>query len=184
MPRRRGIIRRALSYPIDWRTGQADAAATTILNNTLQSACRTIGADHGFMLLLRDERSLEVACAYAIAPREVMDVVFGSPGQALQRALFDHSLGLADREGKPLCHPPGSTSKECPTTVAVPLDIDAQTLGVMCLIRQSSTRCLSLLDLELLEAFTEQASLALRAMQQQSALSRLSASLNALMPRA
>ena len=72
------------------------------------------------------------------------------------------------------------SENRAPAVVALPLELGRNEHGALCMIRNGAPRHLSDLDLEILGALADQAALALRASNQQSALSRLAASLDAL----
>ncbi len=167
---------RGLQSAIAWGS-DASEPAQQVLRNTLRSACEVIGADAGFTLQTREDAVLEVACAHVLAPQQLLDAVLGRAAAALHKAMVGGELGLADRHGAALA------DRELPAAVvALPLDLGSRQHGVLCLLRSGEARCLSDLDLEILDALADQTALALRASNQQSALSKLAASLNALTP--
>jgi GAF domain-containing protein len=179
--RRRRQLLRGLQSAIDWTwTGTASEPAQQVLSNTLRSACEVIGADAGFTLQTRDDAVLEVACAHQMAPPQLLDALLGRAAGALHRALVCGDLGLADSSGAVL--PTAETEQRAPTVVALPLELGRNERGTLCMIRSGAPRHLSELDLEILGALAGQAALALRASNQQSALRRLAASLDALTP--
>lgn len=181
--RRRRQIQRSLHRAIAWTSAGASEPAQEVLRNTLQSACEVIGADRGFTLRTREDAVLEVACSHCIKPQELLDAVLGRAARALHQAMVCNELGLADRVGNSLPHLDGSFEENAPAVVALPLDLGANQRGVLCLLRSGSPRALSDLDLEILGALADQAALALRAAQQESALSKLAASLNSFAPQ-
>lgn len=160
---------------ISWRRTIASEAAQQVLRNTLRSACDVIGADRGFILQGRDDGSLEVACACRIGPQELINAALGRAAPALHQAMSRATLGLVDRHGslvegfQPQCN--------APVAVALPLDLGPGLHGTLCLLREDEPRPLSALDAEILGALADQAALALRAASQESALSKLAASL-------
>ncbi len=181
--RRRALPQRTLSSPIAWRAQSSNEPAQGVLENTLRSACEVIGAQHGFVLLLRDETALEVSCAHQIKPRELLDAVLGCAGRALHRALSENAPGMCSGSGMAHAEMSDSADSTAPAVIALPLELGSRHRGALCLIQTGTPRQLSELDLEILSALSEQAALALQAANQQSALSRLAASLNGLSPR-
>ncbi|MEQ1439634.1 GAF domain-containing protein [Fontimonas sp. SYSU GA230001] len=180
---RRRAARRSPHEALTWRGDHASEPAQQVLRNTLRSACEVIGAQRGFILQTRDEPALEVVCAHHVSPRDLLDIVLGCAARALHQSLVHGGLGLADRLGLILPQLDGSFEENAPAVVAVPLELGCPQRGVMCLLRADPPRVLGELDIEILEALAEQAALALRAANQQSALSRLAASLHALSPQ-
>jgi GAF domain-containing protein len=180
--RRRPPAQRALHDSIAWNDACGDEPAQSVLQNTLRSACAVIGAQQGFVLLLRDDSTLEVACAQNLQPRQLLDFVLGSAARALHHALTDHVPGLADASGT-LLAPAHDGERPSPSIIAMPLELGSRHRGALCLLSGEPPRTLSTLDLEILGALSEQASLAMRAANQHSALSRLAASLRAFTPQ-
>lgn len=177
--RRRRPHARSAHRAIAWTGAAASEPAQEVLRNTLQSACELIGAERGFTLQSREDAVLEVACSHQIGPQELLDAVLGRAARALHRAMICNELGLTDRSGATLAR----FDESAATVVALPLDLGPQQRGVLCLLRSGEPRALSALDLEILGALAEQAALALRAAQQESALSELAASLNSFAPQ-
>ncbi|SFF38406.1 GAF domain-containing protein [Fontimonas thermophila] len=176
--RRRRAHAQASRRAITWTDAGGSEPAREVLRNTLQSACDLIGAERGFILRSREDAALEVAYAHRIAPRPLLDTVLGPAARVLHRAMVGNAIGMSDRSGAILpCPDPGAA------IVALPLDLGVQQCGVLCLLRSGSLRPLSALDLDILGALAEQAALALRAAQQESALSQLAARLNGLAPQ-
>jgi GAF domain-containing protein len=174
---RRRLLLRGLQSAIAW-AGASSEPAQQVLSNTLRSACEVIGADAGFTLQTRDQSVLEVACTHRLSRPQVLDALLGRAAGALHRALFSGDLGLSDAGGAAL--PTTESEQRAPDVVALPLELGRGERGALCLIRSGAPRHLSDLDLEILGALADQAALALRASNQQSALSRLAASLDAL----
>lgn len=160
---------------IAWAPAVADDSAQQVLHNTLRSACGVIGARGGFIVQLRDDTVLEIACTHALGGEAVLDAVFGSAARALHRALLDTARGLAGTEGELLPEP----LQSAPAVISLPLELGVRRRGAFCLLRENSDRQLSGLDFEILDALADQAALALSAACQRSALSQLEASLNA-----
>lgn len=171
---------RGLQSAIAW-TSSASEPAQQVLRNTLSSACEVIGAESGFTLQTREDAVFEVACAHRLGPTQLLDAVLGRASSALHRALVFGDLGLAGLDGNPL--PQADNADSAPAVIALPLDLGARERGVLCLMRTGSPRALSELDLEILGALADQAALALRAANQECALSKLAASLNAFGPQ-
>lgn len=176
--RRRPLARQALLNPIAWTSTAADEPAQDVLRNTLNSACEVIGASRGFVLLLRDDTKLEVSCARNLQPFELLDIVLGPQARTLYRALADAAVSLADGDGNSL--PFQAKQNIRPAVVAMPLELGSGYRGALCLLNSEPTRTLSSLDLEILGALSEQASLAVRAANQHSALRQLAARLTNL----
>lgn len=169
---------RGLQSAIAW-TSSASEPAQQVLRNTLRSACEVIGARAGFTLQTREDAVFEVACSHCLGHAQLLDAVLGRAASALHRALVCGELGLADPTGTALA----PASEAPPAVVALPLDLGLRERGVLCLLRSDGPRALSELDLEILGALADQAALALRASNQEWALSKLVASLNALGPQ-
>lgn len=180
---RRTLTQRAIRSAIAWSIGGRSEPAQEVLRNTLRSACEVIGAEQGFTLQTREDTVIEVACAHQIRQQELLDAVLGRAARALHQALIAHQPGLADRRGMALPSLDGSFEENAPAVVALPLELGAGQRGALCLLRSGNPRALRELDLEILGALAEQAALALRAANQQSALSKLAASLNELVPQ-
>jgi len=161
---------------ISWRRSIASEAAQQVLRNTLRSACDVIGADRGFILQGREDGSLEVACACRIGPQELINAALGRAAPALHQAMSRATLGLVDRDGVVL--ESFQRQDNAPVAVALPLDLGSGLRGTLCLLREDEPRALSELDAEILGALADQAALALRAASQESALSKLAASLH------
>lgn len=178
---RRGQAQRKLYPAIAWYDGSASEPAQEVLRNTLRSACEVIGADRGFTLQTREEAVLEIACAHRIVRDELLEIVLGCAARALQQALVCGQLGLVDDSG--LLPHEAEGKEHAPVVVALPLDLGGGQRGALCLLRSGSPRALSDLDLEILGALADQAALAVRAANQESALSRLAASLHAFAPQ-
>lgn len=160
---------------ISWPRSIASEAAQQVLRNTLRSACDVIGADRGFILQTRDNGSLDVACACRIGPKELINAALGRAAPALHQAMTCSSLGLVDREGVVLDS--FEQQDNAPVAVALPLDLGSGQRGALCLLREDEPRALSALDAEILGALADQAALAMRAASQESALTKLAASL-------
>jgi GAF domain-containing protein len=176
LQRRRQLLR-GLRSAIAW-AGATSEPAQQVLSNTLRSACEVIGADAGFTLQMRDQSVLEVACTHRLTRPQVLDALLGHAASALHRALVSGDIGLADGSGLVLAT--AESENRAPAVVALPLELGRNEHGALCMIRTGEPRHLSDLDLEILGALADQAALALRASNQQSALSRLAASLDAL----
>jgi GAF domain-containing protein len=165
---------------IAWAPTSADDTVQQVLSNTLRSACGVIGARGGFVVQLRDDTVLEIACAHALPGQAVLDAVFGRAARALHSALLDARRGLACSRGELLPEPLQAT----PAVISLPLELGQSRQGAFCLLRDNADRSLSELDFEILDALAGQAGLALAAACQRSALSRLEASLHAIAPQA
>ncbi|WP_169729280.1 GAF domain-containing protein [Solimonas soli] len=163
---------------IAWASISADDSVQQVLHNTLRSACGVIGARGGFVVQLRDDTVLEIACAHALNGEAVLDAVFGRASRALHRALLDAERGLACPRGELLAEP----LQAAPAVISLPLELGVRRQGAFCLLRDNADRKLSALDFEILDALADQAALALAAACQRSALSQLEASLNATPP--
>jgi GAF domain-containing protein len=177
--RRRQMLR-GLQSAIAW-TSSASEPAQQVLRNTLRSACDVIDAESGFTLQTREDAVFEVACSHRLGPTQLLDAVLGRASSALHRALVAGELGLAALSGEALAAP--GNGDTAPAVVALPLDLGARERGVLCLLRTGNPRALSELDLEILGALADQTALALRAANQECALTKLAASLNAFGPQ-
>lgn len=180
---RRRLTRRRLHEAIAWHSHTASEPAREVLRNTLRSACEVIGAERGFILQTREDPVLEVVGTHGVKRQDLLDLVIGCASPALHRALIGGELGLADRSGVVQPQLDGSFEENAPAVVALPLELSGRQRGVLCLLRNAPARVLSELDIEILEALADQAALALRAASQESALSRLAASLQAFTTR-
>lgn len=165
-----------------WHDAAHDQPARDILNNVLRSACELIGAARGFVVVLREETRLEVACTRRLRPRELLDPLLGIAARPLHSALAQREIGLGDADGMLCAAQP--VEPVSPAVVSLPLDLGAHQRGALVLLNETAPRALSTLDLEILGALASQAELALAAASQQCALSRLEARLNALPPSA
>ncbi|HET9864812.1 MAG TPA: GAF domain-containing protein [Steroidobacteraceae bacterium] len=164
---------------IAWAAAAADDTALQVLQNTLRSACDVIGARGGFVVQLRDDTVLEIACTHALPGQDVLDAVLGNAARALHRALLEARRGLACPRGELLVEPAHAAS---PAVISLPLELGPRRQGAFCLLRSNTERTLRALDFEILDALADQAALALAASCQRTALSRLEASLNAIGP--
>lgn len=163
--------------PLDWAPVSVDDTVQEILRNTLRSTYGVIGASGGFVLLLTDQRVLEIAALHRVSNNDVLDALFGWAAGALHRALLDGARGLATAEGRLLV---GEQPDEPAIFVCLPLDVDDNRRGALCLLRKPDARPLKALDLEILDALAGQAALALAAGCQRHALHQLQARLQAL----
>lgn len=177
---RRPASGRSANAPLAWHDAARDEPARELLANTLCSACDLIGAERGFVLVLREETTLEVACTRGLPSQELLDLLFGVAARALHSALAKSSKGLGDAEGV-LLSETGTIPEPCaPAVVSLPLDLGSRQRGALCLLRAAEPRTLSELDFEILAALAGQAELALASASQRRALSRLEASLQAV----
>ncbi len=181
-PRRRSAEARRSDIPLAWHDAARDEPACELLSNTLGSACELIDARSGFVLVLREETTLEIACTRALQPQELLDCLLGVAARALHRTLAWSEPGLADGEGTLLRRTEGTAECGVPAVVSLPLHLGLRQRGALCLMRSGAQRALSELDFEILEALAGQAELALGAASQRCALSRLEASLTAAAP--
>lgn len=180
--RRRAAPQETAPAGIAWAPATAaDDDALQVLHNTLRSACSVIGAYGGFVVQLRDDTVLEIACAHALPGQDVLDAVLGMAARALHRTLLEASRGLACPRGELLVEP---AHMAAPAVVSLPLELGPNRRGAFCLLRKDHERGLSELDFEILEALAGQAALALAASSQRTALNRLEASLSAIGPPA
>lgn len=153
-----------------------------ILQDILRSASGVLGAAQAFFLVSRGGSVLEVACSHGIEPDEVMNAVLLQAAQPIHSALRERILAGGDLQGCVLPLLDGSFEHCAPAVLCVPLDLGPRLSGVMCLLRRQQPQQLSDLDLEIVQALAEQAALAIGAASHSSALSRLQASLNTLVP--
>ncbi len=172
--RRRSVDARRNESLLTWHDAAHDKPASELLANTLGSACDLIGAQRGFVLVLCEETTLEIACTRHLPTDELLDCLLGSAARALHRALALAEPGLAGSDGNLLS---SGCADAAPAIVSLPLDLGLRQRGAMCLLRDDTPRCLSKLDFEILAALSGQAELALAAASQHCALSRLKARL-------
>jgi GAF domain-containing protein len=154
--------------------------AEQILTDILRSAMEVTGAAQGFMLVSRENSLLEVAAARNVRPAEVVDVVLARAAGPVHSALREARPAAADERGRPLPIFDGYFEANSPAVLCVPLDLGLRQSGALCLLRSSCARKLSELDLEIVQALSEQAALAIGAACNQTALTRLEASLSRL----
>lgn len=182
LPRRRSQKPR----PIQVRTSISDAPSyepvSQLLAEILRSACDVAGAEQAFFLVTRDETALEAVATYRIRPGEVMDVVLCRAAHPVHLALREHRMAAADADGRALPVYDGNFELNAPAVLCVPLDLGLRQTGALCLMRKTGARNLSELDLEIVQALSGQAELAIGAARCRSALSRLEASLRVLSP--
>jgi GAF domain-containing protein len=176
-PRSFGGARRRLDPA---RADPAGAPAPDILGSILRSAADLLGADQGFIVVCRGDTVLEIACARRMRPGDVMDALLGRCAQATQMALRRRVATCADAHGAPMPMEDGFFEANAPAILCLPLDLGMREGGVLCLLRKRKARRVNDLDWEILQALTEQASLAIGAASHQTALSRLEASLAAV----
>lgn len=173
--RRRVTPQETSPADIAWAPATGDDDALQVLRNTLRSACCVVGAHGGFVVQVRDDTVLEIACAHALPGQDVLDAVLGMAARALHRTLLESARGLACPRGELLIEP---AHVAAPAVVSLPLELGPNRQGAFCLLRKNHERELSELDFEILEALAGQAALALSASCQRTALSRLEASLS------
>lgn len=163
-----GVRRRRefASAPIAWAPACGDLTARQIVANSLRSACGLVGARGGFLIVLREQRQLDIIAAHALTPREVLDLALGLAAPALHRVLLEPDDRDAD---------PPDTAAEL---LAVPVKLGMQNRGALCLWRDAAPRALGALEIEILDALAGQAALALAADSQRDALTQLHAHLN------
>lgn len=184
-PRRRPELTRLL--PADPPPAGPAAAsgfepAQQILRSILCSASDLVGADQCFFLVSRNDAVLEVASARNIRPADIMQVVLGRGAPVIGQCLRERRLACGDANGRPMPLLDGVFEANSPALLCLPLDLGLSQAGVLCLLRRRRARRVSELDLEILQALTEQAALAIGAASHQTALTRLEASLSALTP--
>jgi GAF domain-containing protein len=179
---------------IETRPARAEAAGRTdhavggyepaeqILSDILRSAMEVTGAAQGFILVSRESSVLEVAGARNVRPSEVVDVVLARAASPVHSALREGRPAAADERGRPLPIFDGYFEANSPAVLCVPLDLGLRQSGALCLLRNPNARKLSELDLEIVQALSEQAALAIGAACNHTALARLEASLSALVP--
>lgn len=184
--RRRGGRRELLETPTkrlpdDGAIDDARAAVDRLLGDILSSSCDVVGAQRSFLLVSRDERSVEVCASHRIHPSEIVQIAFTRAASALRKTFAEARVTLMDRDGKDL---PIPTERQhcCPTLICIPIESALQVSGALCLERRSHAKALTDLDLEILQALAAQAGNALAAVRTHDALSRLSASLDATPP--
>lgn len=153
-----------------------------LLDDILRSACEVAGADQAFFLVTRDEAALEAVATYRMRPGEVMDVVLCRAAHPVHLALRERRLAAADADGRALPVYDGNFELNAPAVLCVPLDLGLKQSGALCMMRKRGARRLSELDLEIVQALSGQAELAIGAERCRSALSRLEASLKVLSP--
>lgn len=154
-----------------------------ILSEILRSAMDVAVADQGFILVSREGSVLEVASSRNIRPAEVMDVVLARAASPIHSALREGRLSAIDSRGHTMPVFDGYFEANAPAILCLPMDLGLRQSGTLCLVRKpSGARKLSELDIEIVQALAEQAALAVGAACNQSALSRLEASLSDLMP--
>lgn len=156
----------------------ARAAVDRLLGDILSSSCEVVGAERSFLLVSRDERSVEVCASHRIHPSEIVQVAFTRAAPALRRTFADACVCLIDAEGQELPLPSDKTHCS-PKLICIPIESALKVSGVLCLERGRKSKQLGELDLEILQALAAQAGNALAAVRTHDALSRLSASLDA-----
>lgn len=184
--RRRGGRRDVLDpvgkrQPDETPVDDARAAVDRLLGDILCSSCDVVGAQRSFLLVSRDERSVEVCASHRIHPSEIVQIAFTRAAPALRKTFSEARVTLMDQHGKDL-PVPNERQHCCPTLICIPIESALQVSGALCLERRSHAKALTDLDLEILQALAAQAGNALAAVRTHDALSRLSASLDATPP--
>ena len=164
--------------PITEQPSDPRVAVDQVLGDILQSACQLVGAERSYLLLSRDERSVEVVASHRIEASEVVHSAFTRAANALQHAFSTGELTCADEAGE-LMSAPTATRGCCPALVCAPLESAMKVSGLLCLQRGHGDKKLSALDVEILQALAEQAGTALAAVRTHDTLSRLNAALQA-----
>ena len=137
--------------PITEQPSDPRVAVDQVLGDILQSACQLVGAERSYLLLSRDERSVEVVASHRIEASEVVHSAFTRAANALQHAFSTGELTCADEAGE-LMSAPTATRGCCPALVCAPLESAMKVSGLLCLQRGQGDKKLSALDGELLQA--------------------------------
>lgn len=149
-----------------------------ILQDILESACEVMGSGQAFILVSRGRAALDVAATYAIDAGEVTQTVLAQCARAVNASMLEKIMTAGDLHGYVLPMREGAGEEHAPAVLCVPLELNHQQGGVICLLRSQQARRMSDLDLEIVQALAEQASLAIGAASHHSALSRLQDSLS------
>lgn len=177
--RRAGTLRAPLPEMV---RGTGYEAVRHTLGEILRSASGVVGAAQAFLLVARGDTVLEVAATHDIPPSEVINAVLLQASLPIHTAMREHIIAAGDLQGCVLPLLENALDRCAPAVLCVPLDLGPRQSGVLCLLRTQQPHRLSDLDLEIVQALAEQASLAIGAARHSSALSRLQASLSRLAP--
>lgn len=153
--------------------------AARMLEDTLASACQVLGAEQGFFLVCRDEGVMEVASARALRPAEVIDTVLDAAAAAVRMSLRQSCVSATDIEGRTHRLPEQTLECAAPAVLCVPLCLGLGRTGLLCALRSQPERPLTRLDIDIVQALCEQASLTLGMAYAGMALAKLEASLAA-----
>jgi GAF domain-containing protein len=156
-------------------------AVSQILNDILRSAAEMFGANHAFVLVDRQQRTLETAATISLNRARVSDLALRRAEPPIRTTLLQRRLSAANSLGEVLSNPQDFLEA---ATLCVPLDTGHDQPGVMCILRRRGARKLTELDIEIVHALAEQAAVAIGAASHQCALSRLEACLGEHAPDA
>ena len=156
--------------------GDPRLAIDQALGDILRSVASITGGSRAFLMISRDQRSVEIAATHRIRPGEILHAAVTRMALAINRAFTDREMTLADRRGE-LVAPPDARNSAAPAWICSPFTSAMRINGVLCVERQARGKRLTELDLEIVQALTDQAATALAAVRTQGALSRLFAAL-------
>lgn len=157
-------------------TADPRLAIDQALGDILRSVISVTGGHRAFLMISRDQRSVEIAATHRIRPGEILHAAVTRMSQAINRAFSDREMTLADRRGD-LLAAPDARQTASPAWICSPFTAAMRISGVLCVERQAKGKRLTELDLEIVQALTDQAATALAAVRTHDALSRLSAAL-------
>lgn len=153
--------------------------AARMLDDTLASACQVLGAAQGFFLVCHDQGVMEVASARALRPSEVIDAVLDVAAASVRLSLRQSCVSATDVEGRTRPLPDQTLECAAPAVLCVPLSLGLGRTGLLCALRSQPERPLTRLDIDIVQALCEQASLTLGMAYAGMALAKLEASLAA-----
>ncbi|HEX4873036.1 MAG TPA: GAF domain-containing protein [Nevskiaceae bacterium] len=155
---------------------QGYESAEAVLQSCLASAMEVSGSEGGFFLLSSGPGALEILMPRRLSAETAMDVVLGRAAVAVRQTLRDGRVACTDAQGRALPLQDGFHESNAPACLCVPMELGRRK-GLLCLVRPLPARSLGELDLEIVQAVTEQAGLTLSALIAGQALARLEAAL-------
>ncbi len=162
--------------PMPEAAGDTRLAIDRALDDILRSVTSVVDGRRAFLMLSRDHRSAEIAATRHIRPGEILHLAVTRVAQVINRAFTDRQMTLADRRGA-FIDPPTARQEASPAWICAPFTAAMRINGVLCIERGPHGKGLTSLDLDIVQALTDQAATALAAVRTHDALSRLNAAL-------
>lgn len=173
-----GIVARWQSSAALQRLLEPGLGIDALLARFLDSVLQLSRAERGFVLLRRDDGEMEIRARRGLEVDELRQESFSGSAAAVDRALAEHTVVVvsdvsADSE---LAARPSIVGGDIRALVSIPLRVGDDLLGAIYADSRSPGAVITQLDVEILEALSRQAALALR-------LARLDSDLESLLSR-